>query len=224
LQYICNVFFGFRKEYSWNATQSNNQNTRLHGYNTLTNNQLTSSSICVTETIRWCTITLRWQVFVLQRQYFDEPSPYVDKYLCYKDNTLMNHHLTWTSSCVTETIRWCTITLRGQVVVLQRQYFDEPSTYVDKYLCYRDNASTNHPLTWTSICVTETIRWRTINLHGQVVVLQRQYFDESSTNVDKYLCYRDNTLTNHQLTSTSICVTETILWRTIDLRRQVFVL
>jgi hypothetical protein len=38
------------------------------------------------------------------------------------------------------------------------------------------------------------------------------------------LCYRDNTLTNLQLTWTSIGVTETILWRIINLRGQVFVL
>ena len=192
--------------------------------NTLTNHQLTWTSICIIWTMLWRNINERAQVFVLQRQYFDEPSTYVDKYLCYRDNTLMNHQLTWTSIGVTETIRWWIINERGQVFVLQRQYFDEPSTYVDKYLCYRDNTLTNHQLTWTSICATETILWRTINLRGQVFVLQRQYVDESSTYVDKYLCYRDNTLTNHQLTWTSICVTETILWRTINLRGQVFVL
>ena len=122
-------------------------------------NQITKTPAYM-DIILWRTINLRLQVFVLQRQYVDVPSPYVDKYLCYRDNTLTNHHLTWTSICATKTIRWWTINLRGQVVVLQRQYFDEPSTYVDKYLCYRDNASTNHPLTWTSICVTETILWR----------------------------------------------------------------
>ena len=122
---------------------------------------------------------------MLQRQYFEEPSTYVDKYLCYRDNTLMNRQLTKTSICVT---------------------------------------LTNHQFTWTSICVTETLLLRTINLRGQVFVLQRQYFDEpstyedkylcnfdeSSTYVDKFLCYKDNTLMNHQLTWTSICVTETI--------------
>ena len=79
--------------------------------------------------------------------------------------------------------------------MLQRQYFDEPSTYVDKYLCNFDESSTyvdsicvtltSHQLTWTSIGVTETILSRTINLRGQVVVLQRQYIDEPSTYVDK---------------------------------------
>jgi hypothetical protein len=177
------------------------------------NHQLTWTSSCVTETIRWCTITLRGQVFVLQRQYVDESSTNVDKYLCYRDNTLMNHQLTWTSICATKTIRWWIINLLGQVLVLQRQYFDEPSTYVDKYLCnfdesstyvdkylcnfdepltyvdkylcYRDNTLTNHQLMWTSSWVTETILWRTINLRGRVVLLQRQYFDEPSTYVDK---------------------------------------
>jgi hypothetical protein len=192
--------------------------------NTLTNHQLTSTSIWVTETILWRTINLRRQVFVSQRQYFDEPSTYVDKYLCYRDNTLMNHQLTWTSSCVTETILWRTINLRRQVVVSQRQCFDEPSTYVDMYLCYRDNTLMNHQLTWTSSCVTEIILWRTINLRGQVFALQRQYVGEPSTYVDKYLCYKDNTLTNHQLTWTSICDTETIRWWIINLRGQVFVL
>jgi hypothetical protein len=192
--------------------------------NTLTNHQLTSTSIWVTETILWRTINLRRQVFVSQRQYFDEPSTYVDKYLCYRDNMLMNHQLTWTSSCVTETILWRTINLRRQVVVSQRQCFDEPSTYVDMYLCYRDNTLMNHQLTWTSSCVTEIILWRTINLRGQVFALQRQYVGEPSTYVDKYLCYKDNTLTNHQLTWTSICDTETIRWWIINLRGQVFVL
>ena len=200
-------------------------------------NQITKTPAYM-DIILWRTINLRLQVFVLQRQYVDVPSPYVDKYLCYRDNTLTNHHLTWTSICATKTIRWWTINLRGQVVVLQRQYVDVPSPYVDKYLCYRDNTLMNHQRTWTSICVTETIRWWTINLRGQVFVLQRQYvdessnyvdkylcnFDEPSTYVDKYLCYRDNTLTNHQLMWTSSCVTETILWRTINLRGQVFVL
>ena len=121
-------------------------------------------------------------------------------------------------------ILWRTINLRLQVFVLQRQYVDVPSPYVDKYLCYRDNTLTNHHLTWTSICATKTIRWWTINLRGQVFVLQRQYVDESSTNLDKYLCYWDNTLTNHQLTWTSICGTKTIRWWIINLRWQVFVL
>jgi ribosomal protein L35AE/L33A len=173
--------------------------------NTLMNHQRTWTSICVTETILWRTINLRGQVFVVQRQYVDESSTYVGKYLCYRDNTLMNHQLTW------------------KVFVVQRQYVDESSTYVGKYLCYRDNTLMNHQLTWKSICATKTIRWWIINERGQVFVLQRQYVDEPSTYVDKYLCYRDNTLTNHQLTWTSICVTETILWWTINLRRQVFV-
>ena len=185
--------------------------------------QLAWTSICVTETMLRRTINLRGQVFVLERQYFDEPSTYVDKYVCYRDNTLMNHQLTWTSICVIETICWWIVNERGQVFVLQRQYFDEPSTYVDKYLCNRDNMLMNHQHTWTSSCVTETILWWTINLRGQVFVLQRQYVDEPSTYVDKYLCYKDNTLMNHQRTWTSICVTETILWRTINLRGQVFV-
>jgi hypothetical protein len=205
--------------------------------NTLINHQLTWTSICATKTIRWWIINELGQVFVLLRQYFDEPSTYVGKYLCYRDNTLMNHQLTWKSICATKTIRWWIINERGNVFVLKRQYVDEPSTYVDKYLCYKDNTLMNHQRTWTSIGVTETILWRTINLRGQVFVLQRLYFDEPSTYedkylcnfdepsiyVDKYLCYRDNTLMNHQLTWTSICVTETILWWTINLRRQVFV-
>ena len=200
-------------------------------------NQITKTPAYM-DIILWRTINLRLQVFVLQRQYVDVPSPYVDKYLCYRDNASTNHQLTWTSICATETIHWRTINLRGQVFVLQRQYFHETSTYVDKYLCYRDNTFmnhqltwtsncvtlTNHQLTWTGICVTEIIRWWIINLRRQVVVLQRQYFDEPSTYVDKYLCYKDNTLMNHQRTWTSICVTETILWRTINLRGQVFVL
>ena len=240
MQYIFNVLFAFRKEYSWNATQTINQNTHLYGYNTLTNHQLTCTSICVTETIFWRTINERGQVFVLQRQYVDEPSTDVDKYLCYidsaltnhqltwtsicyRDNTLTNHQLTWTSICVTWTILWRTINLCGQVFVLHGQYFDEPSTCVEKYLCYRDNTLMNH-LTWTSICCTQTMLWRTINLRGQVFVVHGQCFDEPSTYVDKYLCYMDNTLTNHLLTWTSICVTWTILWRTIYLRGQVFVL
>jgi RNA-binding protein YhbY len=216
----------------------NHQLTKTSICVTLTNHQLTWTSICVTETIRWWTINLRGQVFVLHRQYVDESSTYVDKYLCYRDNTLMNHQLTSTSICATKTIRWWTINLRGQVVVLQRQYVDVPSPYVDKYLCYRDNTLMNHQRTWTSICVTETIRWWTINLRGQVFVLQRQHvdesstyvdkylcnFDEPSTYVDKYLCYRDNTLTNHQLMWASSCVTETILWRTINLRGRVVLL
>ena len=180
-------------------------------------NQITKTPAYM-DIILWRTINLRLQVFVLQRQYVDVPSPYVDKYLCYRDNTLTNHHLTWTSICATKTIRWWTINLRGQVVVLQRQYFDESSTNVDKYLCYRDNTLTNHQLTSTSICVTETILWRTIDLRRQVFVLQRQYIDEPSTYVDKYLCHRDNTLMNHQLTWTSMCASKTIRWWIINER------
>ena len=69
--------------------------------------------------------------------------------------------------------------------MLQRQYFDEPSTYEDKYLCNFEEPST-------------------------YVDKYLCNFDELSTYVDKYLCYKDNTLMNHQLTWTSICVTETI--------------
>jgi hypothetical protein len=57
--------------------------------------------------------------------------------------------------------------------MLQRQYFDEPSTYVDKYLCNFDEPST-------------------------YVDKYLCNFDEPSTYVDKYLCYRDNTLTLYQ--------------------------
>ena len=157
-------------------------------------NQITKTPAYM-DIILWRTINLRLQVFVLQRQYVDVPSPYVDKYLCYRDNTLSNHQLTWTSICAKKTIRWWIINLRGQVFVLQRQYFDEPSTYVDKYLCNFDESSTyvdsicvtltSNQLTWTSIGATETILSRTINSRGQVVMLQRQYIDEPSTYVDK---------------------------------------
>jgi hypothetical protein len=157
----------------------------------------------------------------------------VDKYLCYRDNTLVNHQLTWTSSCVTETILWWTINLRGQVFVLQRQYFDViPEHRLPPYL-------PTMLITCCALClyhiythhyISFIFKW-TVNSHpGRHVwnalvrvevgdncvhdLVQIQHLD---------MVEDDNTLMNHQLTWTSICATETILWWTINLREQVFV-
>jgi hypothetical protein len=172
--------------------------------NTLTNHQLTWTSSCVTETILWRTINLRGQVDVLQRQYIDDPSTYVDRKLMIRQSytNTCPRKLMVRQSIVSVTqilvhVSWWFVKVT-QLVVHVSWYFVKVTQILVHVSCSCVTLTnhqftwtcicvslTNHQLTWTSIGVTETILWRTINLRGQVFVLQRQYFDEPPTYVDK---------------------------------------